>query len=224
MGATLAGGHTIEGPQITIGYTILAEQQGPIRAKGNLRPGDALVLTKPLGTGVLLAAHMQARLKARWWQPLIDTMLCSNAAAAEVCDEFGVLAATDVSGFGLAGHLLEMLRASGCAAQLFLDAVRSLPGAKTLSREGLESTLSPANRQIQGELEVTVSTSRRHKFGLLFDPQTCGGLLIGIGTDRARDLIDRLHAVGDIAAKVIGRVTDCSSAVHCLSVVSRHDR
>ena len=84
-----------------------------MRAKGGLRPGDALVLTKPLGTGVLLAAHMQARLKAAWWQPLLG-LPCSAAISRRpsVLAEFDVQAATDVTGFGLAGHLLEMLRAS----------------------------------------------------------------------------------------------------------------
>jgi selenide,water dikinase len=111
MGATLVGGHTIEGPQLTIGYTVLADPgERPIRARGGLREGDRLILTKPLGTGVLLAAHMRAECRAAWMEELVRTMLLSNQAAGELIDEFDISAVTDVTGFGLAGHALQLLR------------------------------------------------------------------------------------------------------------------
>jgi selenide, water dikinase len=207
MGATLAGGHTIEGPQTTIGYTMVAEQRRPIRAKSGLLPGDSLVLTKPLGTGVLLAAQMQARLKAAWWKPLIDMMLRSNAPAAALCDEFHVQAATDISGFGLAGHLLEMLHASSAAAEIQLDAILLLPGAGELLADGLQSTLHPANQDVQSGMQLTLPLDQPREYSALFDPQTCGGLLIGINEDRAAEFCRRLCEAGDGCARVIGKVT-----------------
>jgi selenide,water dikinase len=206
MGATLVGGHTIEGHQVTIGYTVLGEQCGAVRAKGALCPGDALVLTKPLGTGVLLAAHMQARLKAKWLSPLIAAMLRSNEPAARVLDEFAAQAATDITGFGLAGHLLEMLRASDCADEIDLAAISLLPGAAELLREGLESTLAGANRDAEQEIAAVELREHQAEYAALFDPQTCGGLLVAIAEPRAEELCRRLIESGNKKARVIGRV------------------
>jgi selenide,water dikinase len=109
MGAALVGGHTIEGPQLTIGYTVLADPgDRPNRARGELRERDRLILTKPLGSGVLLAAQMRAECRAAWMEELLRTMLASNQTAAELIDEFDISAATDVTGFGLAGHALQL--------------------------------------------------------------------------------------------------------------------
>ncbi|MEO8497932.1 MAG: selenide, water dikinase SelD, partial [Planctomycetota bacterium] len=124
MGATLVGGHTIEGPQLTVGFTMLADQgPGAPLTKAGLRIGDHLILTKPLGSGVLLAAHMQAKCEARWMDALLRTMLLSNQPAAKLVDEFDIRGLTDVTGFGLAGHLLEMLRASKASAEIVLDRI-----------------------------------------------------------------------------------------------------
>jgi selenide,water dikinase len=202
LGATLAGGHTIEGPQFTVGFTILASQDRPARTKGGLQPGDKLILTKPLGTGVLLAAQMQARLRAEWFAPLLVAMLRSNQPAAALFDEFDVRAATDITGFGLGGHLLEMLRPAELTACLDLSAVPLLPGTAELLTEGLESTLSPANRSAEADMEVPESLRKSPAFAALFDPQTCGGLLIASRPQQADALLARLKAGGDQAAIV----------------------
>jgi selenide,water dikinase len=205
MGATLAGGHTIEGPNITIGYTILAEQPAEsVRAKNKLKEGDVLILTKPLGIGILLAAHMQARCRAEWYQPLVETMLQSNAAAAGLFDEFGVTAATDITGFGLAGHLLEMLRPANLAAELGWEKVQLLPGAAELLGEGVESTLAPANRQVDTEIDRGADLGKLSTYSAIYDPQTCGGLLLGVAEKRAAALLDRLANL-DIPAAIIGQ-------------------
>lgn len=210
MGATLVGGHTIEGPQTTIGFTMLAEQSESLRTKAKLRVGDCLVLTKPLGSGVLLAAHMQANCKAAWFELLIQNMLLSNQPAAALCDEFDVSGLTDVTGFGLAGHLLEMLRASGVAAEIQLAQIPLLAGANELLQSGLESTLAPANRDAETDIVVSEADRRSPIYAALFDPQTCGGLLLGISKSQVTEFTTRLAQLSGNSAIVIGQVTNLS--------------
>ena len=145
MGTTLVGGHTIEGPQLALGFTVLADQgtAAPL-IKGNLQLGDRLVLTKPLGTGTLLAAHMQAECQAPWMDLLLRSMVLSNQPASTLVEPCEIRGLTDVTGFGLAGHLLEMLRPSGRAAELRLDDLPLLDGFVELTKAGIESTLAPA--------------------------------------------------------------------------------
>ena len=115
-GIPLVGGHTIEGSQAIVGFTILGTvDPAQMPRKSGLDVGDQLVLTKPIGTGVLLAANMQARCRHDWFDSLLQSMLTSNCNAGKCAAELGLKAVTDVTGFGLAGHLLEMLDASGVA-------------------------------------------------------------------------------------------------------------
>jgi selenide,water dikinase len=226
MGATLAGGHTIEGPQTLIGYMIIAAPtKSSIRTKAGLRVGDVLVLTKPLGIGVLLAAHMQARLKAEWYNPLVAALLASNQPAAELLDEFDVAAATDITGFGLAGHLLEMLRASSLSAELDREQVPLLPGAAELFASGLESTLAPANRSAASEIDLGRESASSPRLAALFDPQTCGGLLLGVAANQVESLLARLgetptpgHVIGRVVAAEAQphlRLGGSSEKIHC---------
>jgi len=127
-GVTLVGGHTIEGPELVVGFFVVAGQRTwPPRGKSRLRVGDDLVLTKALGTGALLAAHMQGRCRAEWFAELISSMTAGNAAAALCADEFALVGVTDVTGFGLAGHLREMLIASDVGADLVLESLWRIP-------------------------------------------------------------------------------------------------
>ena len=208
MGATLAGGHTIEGPELTIGYTIVAEQPtDSVRTKGGMRLDDVLVLTKPLGTGVLLAAHMQARLKGEWHPTLMDALLRSNQSAARILQEYEVTGATDITGFGLAGHLLEMLRPGDLGARIDLHHIPLLPGAAELLQSGLESTLAPENRAAEQEIDVSENLRKSDAYRVLFDPQTCGGLLFGVPERQLSGVLAELIADGDTQSAVIGRVT-----------------
>lgn len=208
-GATLAGGHTIEGDQLTIGYTLLADSSadGP-KLKSGLRPGDKLVLTKPLGSGILLAAHMRAACQASWMESLVPTLLASNQTAAEIAAEFDVGAMTDITGFGLAGHLLEMLRASGVAAEIYLESLPILPGVTDLVSHGLESTLAPANRAVEAEIEGAIpsQSATAGRYAAMFDPQTSGGLLFGVREHQADAILSRLNESCTTTSAVIGRV------------------
>jgi selenide,water dikinase len=212
LGATLAGGHTIEGPQSMIGYTIIGETPSRgagilparIRTKSGLRPGDVLILTKPLGIGVLLAAHMQARLKAEWYEPLVAALLVSNQPAAEALDDFDVPAATDVTGFGLAGHLLEMLKASSVSAEIEIGKLPLLKGALDFFADGLHSTLAPANRAAEREISAH-GVRDSSAYDALFDPQTCGGLLFGARPEQVAAILARLGGT-PTPGKVIGTI------------------
>ncbi len=211
-GAALIGGHTTEGDESAIGYTVLGRlgDSEPL-SKRNLAAGDQLILTKPLGTGVLLAAHGESRCEATWMDSLVDNMLRTNAQAAQLCRKYKVTAATDVTGFGLAGHLLEMIDASRTSATLWLDRLPLLEGFGELAAEGLRSSLDPANRQVEDRLDVTETTLRHSaEYQALFDPQTSGGLLIAVPPTEVDTLLAELQEVGDVDSRVIGAVTSAS--------------
>jgi selenide,water dikinase len=207
-GATLWGGHTTEGPELTIGYTVAGKLGDRVPfIKGGLQPGDKLILTKALGTGALLAAHRQSQCQARWMEALLAQMLVSNAEAAHLAREFDLRGVTDVTGFGLAGHLLEMLDASRVSARVSLGALPLLDGFAQLSAAGVRSSLDPANRAGDSRCRLDrPDLSSRPAFHALFDPQTSGGLLLSVPAPRAPAFLERLHGNGVRTAVIIGEV------------------
>ncbi|MEM7390852.1 MAG: selenide, water dikinase SelD [Verrucomicrobiota bacterium] len=216
IGAELIGGHTAEGSVLSVGLTCngLADPDRILTKKG-LRKGDALILTKPLGTGALFAAHMRRQARGAWLDAAIDSMLQSNQAAAEVFLEHGATACTDVTGFGLIGHLVEMLDGEG--VQIHLDAVPALPGALSIIGQGLLSTLDPENRKAEERIN-TVASSDLERYDLLFDPQTSGGLLAGVPENRASDCLAQLHAAGYTSASIMGNVTQPENASRPITI------
>ncbi|MCR9151806.1 MAG: selenide, water dikinase SelD [Rhodobacteraceae bacterium] len=201
-GVDVAGGHTSLGAELTLGFAVTGlSAQEPI-GKGGARPGDALILTKPLGTGVILAAEMaRAAPGAAVAAALASMQLPQGAAAAALAARAHAM--TDVTGFGLAGHLLELLQASGVAATLDLAAIPLLPGALVLAEAGQGSTLLPANRAAVGPFVTGPDDPR---VDLLHDPQTAGGLLAAVPADAAAALVAEVRAAGLAAATVIGHV------------------
>ena len=199
-GCTLVGGHSGEAAEPALGFAVtgLADPKRLLRKSG-LRLGDALVLTKPVGTGIVLAAHMRGQAKAAWLLAALASMRDSNALAVGILLNHGVMACTDVTGFGLAGHLLEMLRASHVTAVLWPDAVPVLPGALELAARGVESTLAPENHRL------LAPAGPHPRAAVLVDPQTSGGLLAGVPAERAEACLGALRAAG-VAAAIIGRV------------------
>ena len=196
-GCKLVGGHSAEAAEPSLGFAVtgLADPRRLLRKSG-LRPGDALLLTKPLGTGIILASHMRGETKTAWLTAAIDSMRTSNAAASHILTAHGTTACTDVTGFGLAGHLLEMLQASHTAASVWPDAVPALPGALELAALGIESTLAPENRRLLGAAANASGTA------LLVDPQTSGGLLAGVPAERAAACLSALQEAGLAAAHI----------------------
>jgi selenide,water dikinase len=201
-GCALVGGHSGEADEAALGFAVsgLADPEMLTRKSG-LRPGDALILTKPIGTGVVLAGHMRGLTKAAWLTAAVGSMRVSNAVAASILRDHGVTACTDVTGFGLAGHLAEMTRASGVAATIWRNAVPVLPGALELVVQGVESTLAPDNARVVPNL----STEPRER--ILIDPQTSGGLLGGVPSARAEACLRALLAAGMTAA-IVGVVEE----------------
>jgi selenide,water dikinase len=208
-GVTLVGGHTTTGPELVVGFSVwgFAASADALIRIGGLAPGDHLVLTKPLGTGVVLQADMRGLARGEWVEATHASMLRSNAAAARAMAALRPSAATDVTGFGLAGHLGEMLRASKAAAVLDLDALPALPGALSLLGRGVRSTTHPENARARRAMLVEPEAARPPAHDLLFDPQTSGGLLLGVPADRRDGLVRALREAGDIAATAIGVVT-----------------
>ena len=199
-GCTLVGGHSAEAAESALGFAVtgLAEP-GRVLRKAGLNAGDYLILTKPLGTGVVLAGHMRGLARTAWLQAAIASMCVSNASAARVFLAHRATACTDVTGFGLAGHLREMLVASGVGAALWVDAIPLLPGALELAGQGVESTLAPDNSRALPGMDGGARAA------LLIDPQTSGGLLAGVSPVRAEGCLAALLAAG-LQAAVIGVV------------------
>jgi selenide,water dikinase len=207
MNGAIVGGHTIVGPRMEIGFTVIGRPLGEsLIRKRNLRPGDHLYLTKPLGIGVLLAAHMRSLCPARAYSTLLDAMLQRQHGLAQIAVDGGIDAGTDVTGFGLAGHLIEMLTASDVSAVIELDSVPILPGAIELCDAGIESSLAPDNRKAEARIGAEESVRQTARYRMLFDPQTCGGLLLGVRDDQQAKFLSEVAAIGLPAPARIGRV------------------
>ncbi len=198
-GAEVAGGHTSLGAELTVGFSVTGIcEAAPITLAG-ARPGDGLVLTKPIGSGTVLAGEMVKAARGGWVAATLERMAQPQGAAAALLG--GAHAMTDVTGFGLAGHLLAICDASGAAAELDVTAVPIMDGAVELARLGIRSTLYPENRA----LAARVSAPERPETDLLFDPQTAGGLLAALPAEDVPGVLADLQAAGYLAA-TIGRI------------------
>ena len=218
-GAALVGGHTSEGAEVLLGFSVTGTV-APERVlrKGGLRPGDRLVLTKPIGTGTLLAADMRGKAKARWVDGAIRAMLVSNREAAAVLRGHGGRACTDVTGFGLLGHLVEMTKASGVDARVSLDAVPILEGAGETAARGLLSSLQPQNVRLRRAVSNVEAAAADARYPLLFDPQTAGGLLAGVPEEQADACVTRLRELGYTHSAEIGVVAERDDLVPPITI------
>jgi selenide, water dikinase len=206
-GAKLVGGHTSEGAELGLGFAVHGRvDPGRILRKAGLEPGDRLILTKALGTGTLFAADMRHRAKGRWIASAVASMLQSNREAARGLLAHGVTACTDVTGFGLLGHLVEMLKASDVDAEINLDALPVLDGAEETVRLGILSSLQPQNVRLRRAIVNPPDAGAEPRFALLFDPQTSGGLLAGVPAVAAEACVRDLRARGYAVTTIIGTV------------------
>jgi selenide,water dikinase len=207
-GIVIVGGHTVKDAELKYGLSVvgMVHPKAIVRNSG-ARVGDKLVLTKPLGTGILSTALMAERLVEEHYRTLINTMTQLNRHASEEMRRQGVRACTDVTGYGLLGHGFEVAQASNVALEIVADTVPVLPGTVDMIREGFLTGGASANRVL---IENEVHWEREYDKtvdDLLVDPQTSGGLLMSVSPDQCDALFDRIVEIYTDAA-IIGRVVE----------------
>jgi selenide,water dikinase len=215
----LVGGHTSEGLELSLGFAVngFADPERLLR-KGGMRPGDRLILTKPLGTGTLFAADMRRKAKARWIEAALAAMLQSSRQAADSLYRHGATACTDVTGFGLLGHLVEMVKPSGVDVALDLDALPLLDGAVDTVRMGIFSSLQPQNVRLRRAIRDGETIAADERYPLMFDPQTAGGLLASVPGGRAAACLADLKSRGYAQAAIIGAVLPAGNHLEPVTV------
>lgn len=206
-GAEIVGGHSTTGAELTLGFTVTGLCERPPITHADAQPGDALILTRPIGSGTILAAEMQMRANGRHVAALLARMVQPQADAAQILRDAHAM--TDVTGFGLAGHLMTICRASGLRASLHLGAIPLYDGAEALADEGIRSTAYPTNLAA-----APVQGGSGPRGALLHDPQTAGGLLAAVAPDQAEALLSALRSAGHDAA-IIGKLDTGAPAIDC---------
>ena len=205
---SLVGGHTNEEAQLSLGFCINAlAQEKDLLHKQGCGEKELLILTQPLGTGALFAAQMRGLAKGKDIQHALAHMLQSNQQAGKIFQEFSASACTDVTGFGLLGHLVEMLKGNQLGATLHLDKIEALPGALQVMQDGTFSSLQPKNVRLRRAIYNQDSFIQHPKYPLIFDPQTCGGLLASVSALQAADCINALKESGYTSSVIIGEIT-----------------
>jgi len=207
-GVTLIGGHSVDNEQIMFGYAVTGViDPGKIATNAGARPGDVIILTKPIGTGVISTGIKFEKTTPEVAASSIATMLTPGRYAAEAMREFDVKGATDVTGFALLGHAWELARASNVTIVIEPGAVPVLDGALELVLAGMLTSGDKTNREYIGEDIEIDQTVDKNLVKLFFDPQTAGGMLISISPDRASDVLARLRE-NYSQVEIIGRVLE----------------
>ena len=213
----LLGGHSVDNQQIMFGYAVTGTiDPAKVATNAGARPGDQLILTKPIGTGVISTGIKFEKADEATARASIATMLTAGREAAEAMRDYDVKGATDVTGFGLLGHAWEMARASLVTIEIDSDRVPRLAGATELAAQGMLTSGDRTNRDYVGEdIEIAERVNKQMR-SLLYDPQTAGGILISIAADRAEEMLARLRE--DYAqADIIGRVLE--RGAHSIKVI-----
>ena len=208
-GCLLVGGHTVDDPEPKYGLSVVGTvTPGQQLTNAGAKPGDVLVLTKPLGTGIITTACKQGNAPAEVMQGAVNTMATLNKAASEAMIKIGVHGATDITGFGLTGHLRSMVRGSKVTAVIHMGDVPVLPGAWDLLDDGVAPGGTHRNLEsVSDTVQWHPDLEDREKL-LLSDAQTSGGLLISVAGDKKDALVAELKAMGTLSAAVVGEITD----------------
>ena len=206
-GVTLIGGHSVDNAQIMFGYAVTGIiDPNKIATNSGARPGDVIILTKPIGTGVISTGIKKARASEAIVTASVETMLTPGKYAAEAMREFGVKGATDVTGFALLGHAWEVACASRVTIEIEARAVPLLDGALELAAAGMLTSGDKTNREYVGADVAIAPGVDSNLVRLLFDPQTAGGMLIAVAEDKAEALLGALRQ-NYPQAQIIGRVS-----------------
>lgn len=206
-GATIVGGHSIRDAEIKYGLSVtgLVSRDHLITNQG-AKPGDALVLTKKLGTGFVTTAMKKGKCSDEVANEATWAMASLNRAASEAAKQFGASAATDITGFGLGIHACEMAQSSRVSLQIELEKLAILPGAKDLSKNGFLTRANKTNREFSQSMIQIAENADTELLEFVFDPQTSGGLLISVARQNAEALADAINQQQPEMAQVVGRV------------------
>ncbi len=220
---SLVGGHTGEGKELALGFAInglIEDKPEAILRKSGMKPGDVLILTKPIGTGTLFAAHARLAAKGRWIDAALQSMVISNRVGAQILRDHGGTACTDLTGFGLLGHLVEMTRPSGVDAEIHLSALPLLDGAQECVEAGITSSLQSANVRLRRALRNQEEFVKHPRYPLIFDPQTAGGLLASVPLTQVDACIAALKAQGYPHTCKIGRILPQGEALEPIALIA----
>ena len=206
-GAVLAGGHTTEDEEPKFGLSVTGiVRPDEVWTNAGARPGDALVITKPIGSGVLFNANLKGWVSAAAMESCIGWLTTLNKVAAETLRAFEVHAATDVTGFGLAGHGLEMAEGSGVSLHFDVDALPLMDEALAMYRRGMTTGVNAVNRQlVESKWRIESDLPAWHR-EILVDPQTSGPLLAALPAEQADEAVEALHKAGIAIARRVGTV------------------
>ena len=208
-GAVLLGGHSVDDQELKYGLSVTGlVHPDRVVTNGGARRGDALVLTKPLGTGIIATALKGELASEAAVVRMVESMTALNRKPSELMQEVGVNACTDITGFGLMGHALEMARASNKAIIIYSGKIPTLEETENYAAMGLVPGGTGANRDF-----VSCSVDMEEDLSpvfldILYDPQTSGGLLISLPRKKAENLVDKLHREGCTAATIVGEVVE----------------
>ena len=206
-GVSMAGGHSVDDNEPKYGLAVTGSvHPDRIFTNRGSQAGDALILTKPLGTGVLFNANRSGKLPYSELEAILPQVASLNRKAAETAGNFDIHACTDITGFGIIGHGLEMARGSGMQINLYYDKLPFYPNAFNMYRKGETTGSNRANRKLaQGFWEAATKMSPEGE-ELLFDPQTSGGLLLSVSGTQAEELLAALKTAGVESAACVGEV------------------
>lgn len=207
-GVTLVGGHSVKNSELKYGLCVTGiVHPQKVVTKSEARVGDKLILTKPLGTGILTTALKAGLLQAETKARLTKQMVKLNDKAAEVMVSLGAHACTDITGFGLIGHACEMAENSGVAIELYLDKVPLIREVMQFAQMGLIPEGMYANEEFRAHM-VEGSQADEDLMAILYDPQTSGGLFIAVSPEKADKLVEQIRQAGDEQAAIVGQVID----------------
>jgi len=203
----LVGGHSVDDQELKYGLSVTGTiHLQKVLRKENAKPGDRLILTKPLGTGIIntaIKAEMASREAA---EMVAKSMAILNRKASEIMQEIGANACTDITGFGLLGHASEMIENTDIGMVIYAEAVPVFPEAEELVAIGMIPGGLYRNRDFRKDFVEFKSDVGQFRRDILFDPQTSGGLLISVPADKAQNMLDRLHQAEVAKAAIIGEV------------------
>jgi selenide,water dikinase len=206
-GAVLAGGHTIEDDEPKFGLAV----NGIVHpekywSNSGAEPGDVLILTKPVGSGVLFNANLKNWVSSQAMDECLEILINLNKKAAEVMADFEIHAATDITGFGLAGHCLEMAKGSGVTLEIAFDDLHVMSEALEMYEKGVNTGVNPHNRRMVAQNTRFEKTLPDWNQEIVFDPQTSGGLLVAVPSEEAERLLQTLHRAEVAWSHVVGEV------------------